>query len=98
MLTFVRCLISDDDPGLSFPWASDSQCADRNQIGTSFGLTITTIVFDKIVARNSLRLGYRVTNSDAIAPPAVQLSGYRSAQWTVLAFALFCESVAWFSW
>ena len=62
-----------------------------NQIGTSFGVTITTIVFDKIVARDSKRLGYTSITSDTTAPPSAQISGYRAAQWTAFGFAVLCE-------
>jgi hypothetical protein len=62
-----------------------------NQIGTSFGVTITTIVFDKIVAQYSKRLGYTSTTFDTTAPPAAQISGYRAAQWTAFGFAVLCE-------
>ena len=61
-----------------------------NQIGTSFGVTITTIMFDKTVARDSKRLGYTDITSDA-APPSAQISGYRAAQWTAFGFAVLCE-------
>ena len=77
------------------PWTFDVIYAEQDQIGTSFGLTTTTSVFDKIVARDSQRLGLSVTYSDMMVPRSAQLSGYRGAQWTSLAFALFCESVIW---
>jgi len=62
------------------------------QIGTSFGLAVTTIVFDKIVARDSLRLGHAINASDTTAPRAAQLSGYRAAQWTAVGFG-FCSAL-----
>ena len=62
-----------------------------NQIGTSFGVTITTIVFNKIVARDSKRLGYTGITSDTTAPPSARISGYRAAQWTAFGFAVLCE-------
>jgi hypothetical protein len=62
----------------------------HTQIGTSFGLAISTIVFDKIVARDSLRLGHAVNASDATAPLPAQLSGYRAAQWTAMGFGFCC--------
>jgi len=58
------------------------------QIGTSFGVTITTIVFDRTVARDSKRLGYMGITSDTTAPPSAKISGYRAAQWTAFGFAV----------
>jgi len=59
------------------------------QIGTAFGLTITTIVFDKVVKRD--------TPAGATTPAdsrAALLEGYKSAQWTAFAFAMFSSLLA----
>lgn len=64
------------------------------QIGTTFGLTISTIVFNKVVTRDSRHLGFSSTSSDTSAPRSAQLSGYRAALWTTFALALSCTLLA----
>lgn len=59
-----------------------------HQIGTSFGVTITTIVFDKMVAHDSEYMG---TTSNATAPHSAKITAYRAAQWTGFGFAVLCE-------
>lgn len=50
------------------------------QIGTAFGLTVSTIVFNSAVDTEAAKLGVSVNSSPA------QLQGYRTAQWTAAAF------------
>ncbi|KAG2147756.1 major facilitator superfamily domain-containing protein [Suillus bovinus] len=57
------------------------------QIGTAFGLTISTIVFNTVVDNESAKLGVTV-NANTHAPMSAQLVGYKDAQWTSAAFAL----------
>jgi hypothetical protein len=52
------------------------------QLGTSFGLTVSTIVFDRVVQRQ---------------PGNGGLAGYRAAQWTAFGFGLFGLSFLGFS-
>lgn len=66
-----------------------------DQIGTAFGLTISTIVFNTVVDNESAKLGVTV-NANTHAPMSAQLVGYKDAQWTSAAFALmgeYCEIV-----
>ncbi|EGN99471.1 hypothetical protein SERLA73DRAFT_182421 [Serpula lacrymans var. lacrymans S7.3] len=64
------------------------------QLGTAFGLTISTIVFNSTVNKESLALGV-VPNIDGTnTPQAAQLKGYRSAQWTACSFCLFAALLA----
>ncbi|KAG1904897.1 major facilitator superfamily domain-containing protein [Suillus fuscotomentosus] len=58
------------------------------QIGATFGLTISTIVFNTVVDRESAKLGVNVNSSGTNVPMSVQLVGYKDAQWTSAAFAL----------
>ncbi|KZP33385.1 MFS general substrate transporter [Athelia psychrophila] len=51
------------------------------QIGTGFGLTISTIVFNRVVARHE----------DFDKPP---LDGYKAAQWTAFGFAILSSVLA----
>lgn len=64
------------------------------QIGTAFGLTITTIVFDRVVSTESAKMGVTLNFQGSNAPLAADLKGYRSAQWTSAAFALFASILA----
>lgn len=58
------------------------------QIGTAFGLTISTIVFNSAVDKESAKLGVTVNASGTNAPMSAQLVGYKDAQWTSTSFAL----------
>jgi hypothetical protein len=53
------------------------------QLGTSFGLTISTIVYDRVREAH---------NSGDLA--AAQLAGYRAAQWTCFGFGIFATLLA----
>jgi len=64
------------------------------QIGTGFGLTITTIVFNSVVDAESAKLGIVVNSSGTNAPMSAELQGYRSAQWTSAAFPFFASLLA----
>ena len=55
------------------------------QLGTSFGLAITTIVYNRIATQGSLELH---TTTGSIPLPQAQLAGYRAAQWTAFSFAM----------
>ncbi|KAH7884855.1 major facilitator superfamily domain-containing protein [Phlebopus sp. FC_14] len=58
------------------------------QIGTAFGLTVSTIVFDRVVQRDSAAQGVTVNASLSNAPMSAQLNGYKAAQWAGAAFPL----------
>ena len=58
------------------------------QLGTAFGLTVTTIVFDGVVKQQAADLGITVNAAGSNAPQSAQLSGYRASQWTAAAFCL----------
>ncbi|KAG1735286.1 major facilitator superfamily domain-containing protein [Suillus paluster] len=64
------------------------------QIGTAFGLTISTIVFNTVVDKKSSELGVTVNSSGTNAPQSAQLAGYKDAQWTAAAFALMAAVLA----
>ncbi|KAF8553993.1 MFS general substrate transporter [Imleria badia] len=64
------------------------------QIGTAFGLTITTIVFNTVVDTESAKLGVVLNSSGTNAPSSAELQGYRSAQWTSAAFPFFASLLA----
>ncbi|KAG2354799.1 major facilitator superfamily domain-containing protein [Suillus spraguei] len=58
-------------------------------IGTAFGLTISTIVFNSVVDEGSAKLGVTLNSSGTNAPMSAQLMGYKAA----LMAALFLRSV-----
>jgi MFS family permease len=55
------------------------------QLGTSFGLAITTIVFNRVQADESAKLG---NHFGADPPKEAQLLAYRSASWGAFAFGV----------
>lgn len=59
------------------------------QLGTAFGLAITTIVYNTILERDSLALGVDLdVSGSAAAPRAAQLQGYHVASWGAFAFGV----------
>lgn len=59
-----------------------------HQIGTSFCLTITTIVFQRIAAKEAPHSNGPSMDSQS----AAQLSGYHAAQWTTFGFSMLGKS------
>ncbi|TDL21098.1 efflux transporter [Rickenella mellea] len=59
------------------------------QLGTAFGLAITTIVHNRVLRREAAKLGYDTAHSLQDAPAPAQLKSYRAAQWTAFAFPIF---------
>lgn len=64
------------------------------QLGTAFGLSITTIVFDRVRASESTKMGVTVDSQGLNAPLPAQLHAYRAAQWTVLGFGVISSILA----
>ncbi|KAK0476076.1 efflux transporter [Armillaria novae-zelandiae] len=56
------------------------------QIGTALGVTVSTIVFNRVVAQDSLNMGVIVDNANSNAPQEALLNGYKAAEWTAFAF------------
>lgn len=63
------------------------------QIGSTFGLSISTIVYNAIVRSKAAKLGVEVTGStsDSDIPKAALLGGYKGAHWTAFAFGVAGE-------
>ncbi|KAF8915507.1 putative efflux transporter [Mucidula mucida] len=59
------------------------------QLGTSFGLTISTIVYDRVLAQRSAALGVIVDSSGAGAPRSALLDSFHAAEWSNFAFGAF---------
>ncbi|KAH7926350.1 MFS general substrate transporter [Leucogyrophana mollusca] len=65
------------------------------QLGTAFGLTISTIVFNNVVQQQSAAQGVIISaTATNDAPRPAQLLGYRAAQWTSASFSLFAALLA----
>ncbi|KIJ11533.1 the Drug:H+ antiporter-2 family [Paxillus involutus ATCC 200175] len=64
------------------------------QIGTAFGLTVSTIVFNSVVEKESAKLGVTVNSTGTNAPQSAELLGYRAAQWTGSGFPILAAILA----
>jgi len=63
------------------------------QLGTSFGLAITTIVYNNVVEKDSLALGVDLDAPGRVeAPRSAQLNAYHAANWGAFAFGILGES------
>lgn len=58
------------------------------QLGTAFGLAITTIIFNKVRIDQSARLGVVVDKTGEGSPMEAQLLAYRAAEWGAFAFGI----------
>ncbi|KIM62729.1 hypothetical protein SCLCIDRAFT_15735 [Scleroderma citrinum Foug A] len=61
------------------------------QIGSAFGLTLTTITFNSVVTSESKKMGIPVNLAGS---NAADLKGYKAAQWTAAAFPLLAAILA----
>lgn len=61
------------------------------QLGSAFGLTLTTITFNSVVNSESKKLGIPV---NAAGSSEADLKGYKAAQWTAAAFPLLAAILA----
>ncbi|KAK0200895.1 efflux transporter [Desarmillaria ectypa] len=59
-----------------------------NQIGTALGVTVTTIIYNRVVAQNSAKMGVIVNVSNSNAPREALLDGYKAAAWGSFAFGV----------
>ncbi|EIN03494.1 MFS general substrate transporter [Punctularia strigosozonata HHB-11173 SS5] len=65
------------------------------QLGTAFGLTISTIVFNRVLKRESRERGVNTSGVDASAAPRpAQLEAYKAAQWTTFGFGMLATALA----
>ena len=62
-------------------------------MGTSFGLAITTIIFNRVRDDETAKLGIHVGPFSEDAPAEAQLLAYRSASWGAFAFGVVGESL-----
>ncbi|KAL6303364.1 major facilitator superfamily domain-containing protein [Sparassis latifolia] len=64
------------------------------QLGGSFGLAITTIVYNAVLKSMSLRDGVAININGTNAPPDAQLHAYKDAFFTAAAFNFFAAILA----
>ncbi|OSC97840.1 efflux transporter [Trametes coccinea BRFM310] len=66
------------------------------QVGTAFGIAISTIVYNATLSKSAKQHGVQVNKSGTNAPRAAQLVAYRDAFWTGAAFGFVGElACAW---
>ncbi|KAF8731224.1 hypothetical protein AX14_005036 [Amanita brunnescens Koide BX004] len=58
------------------------------QIGTAIGVIVSTIVFNRVIAQDSRKLGVIVDANQDNAPPSAQLKAYQAAQWAAFCFSM----------
>ncbi|KAG1779034.1 hypothetical protein EV702DRAFT_1195552 [Suillus placidus] len=63
----------------------------RLQLGTTFGLTTSTTMFDSVVKEMSAQRGVTLDSQMTNAPASENLSGYRAAQWTAASCCLLAS-------
>ncbi|EKM57838.1 uncharacterized protein PHACADRAFT_251711 [Phanerochaete carnosa HHB-10118-sp] len=59
-----------------------------SQLGNSFGLAITTIIFNSVLAKDSKKAGVAVNKSGTNAPYFAQEDAYKAAMWGGFAFGV----------
>lgn len=64
------------------------------QLGTSVGVTVSTVVFDRVLRQRSADMGVILDVSAAGAPREAQLDSYRAAEWTNFAFGMLATLLA----
>ena len=63
------------------------------QLGTAFGLAISTVVFNATLKSKSRELGVGTNVGGTNAPKAAQLAAYKGAMWSGFAFGVFGRSI-----
>ncbi|KIP11053.1 hypothetical protein PHLGIDRAFT_173914 [Phlebiopsis gigantea 11061_1 CR5-6] len=58
------------------------------QLGSSFGLSITTIIYNSVLTNESKTFGVAVNKSGTNAPRSAQLDAYKAAMWGGFAFGI----------
>ncbi|KAF8331581.1 efflux transporter [Amanita rubescens] len=64
------------------------------QIGTTIGVTVTTIVFNRVLAQDSGKQGVILVANQDNAPRSAQLKAYQAAQWATVCFAMIATILA----
>lgn len=70
---------------------------DTIQIGTSIGLSLSSILLDRTIARKAREMGISIPSGGAAAdnaPKEALLAGYRAAQWLGFGYSIFAMVLA----
>ena len=58
------------------------------QLGSAIGVTVTTIIFNRVLAQDSRKLGVILDANLENAPKSAQLKAYQAAQWGGFCFCM----------
>ncbi|KAG7444587.1 putative efflux transporter [Guyanagaster necrorhizus] len=64
------------------------------QLGTSVGVTVSTVVFDRVLRQRSADMGVILDANADGAPKAAQLDSYKAAEWTNFSFGVLATILA----
>lgn len=64
------------------------------QLGTAFGLSITTIIFNRVRDGQAHRLGFEAVKPGEVVPQEAELLAYRAAEWGAFAFGIIATLLA----
>ncbi|KAI4527062.1 MFS general substrate transporter [Schizophyllum commune Loenen D] len=64
------------------------------QLGTSMGIAVSTVVYDRVLASRASALGTTLNSEHSNAPRPAQLDAYHAAQWTAFAFGALAAVLA----
>ncbi|KAL1744693.1 major facilitator superfamily domain-containing protein [Schizophyllum fasciatum] len=64
------------------------------QLGTSMGIAVSTVVYDRVLASRASAMGTTLDEEHANAPRPAQLDAYHAAQWTAFAFGALAALLA----
>ncbi len=59
-----------------------------SEIGTALGVTVSTIVYNRVVAKQALDMGVIANGMNSNVPRPALLNGYKAAEWTSCAFGV----------
>lgn len=59
-----------------------------SEIGTALGVTVSTIVYNRVVAKQALDMGVIANGTNSNVPRPALLNGYKAAEWTSCAFGV----------
>ncbi|TRM64811.1 major facilitator superfamily domain-containing protein [Schizophyllum amplum] len=64
------------------------------QLGTSMGIAVSTVVYDRVLASRATAMGVTLNEQHSNAPRPAQLDAYHAAQWTAFAFGALAALLA----
>ncbi|KAF8885463.1 efflux transporter [Infundibulicybe gibba] len=64
------------------------------QLGTTVGVTVSTVIFNRVIEQDSEAMGVVLNPTKTNAPEAAKLNAYKAAQWTAFAFGILATLLA----